>query len=107
MPGVDSNPVPPRPQLPLLGLVSIVSCAFMSTVSTTKAEKAIWNEAETTALIDHLVAHKAEAGDGRNFKNATYNSVLPTLLPLTTAGPMKTAKMCKTKWATVSGYLVY
>ena len=37
-----------------------------------KPEKAVWNELETTALIDYLVAHKAEAGDGGNFKGANF-----------------------------------
>jgi hypothetical protein len=41
-------------------------------MSGTKSEKAVWNDAETNILVDYLIEHKAEAGDGPNFKDMTY-----------------------------------
>ena len=45
-------------------LVSNFKTQSMSTVNTSasKAEKAIWNDEETTVLVNYLVEHKAEAG---------------------------------------------
>ena len=74
-------------------------------MSKTRAEKAVWNETETSALIDYLVQHKAEAGDGGNFKDATYNAAAEHITSLKTTGPAKSGKMCKTKWAAVSDLL--
>ena len=33
---------------------------------------AVWTSCEEAALVDFLVENKAEAGDGGNFKNATF-----------------------------------
>ncbi|KAG1719482.1 hypothetical protein EDB19DRAFT_1971916 [Suillus lakei] len=62
--------------------------------------KAQWNAQETDALLAHLFSNLSEAGDGNNFKAATYTSAAATLAAanLLTAGPPKTAKRCKTKW---------
>ncbi|KAG1753365.1 hypothetical protein EDB19DRAFT_1979111 [Suillus lakei] len=62
--------------------------------------KAQWNAQETDALLAHLFSNLSEAGDGNNFKAATYTSAAATLAAanLLTAGPPKTAKCCKTKW---------
>jgi hypothetical protein len=66
------------------------------------SEKAHWNTQEEAALIDYLLQHKAEAGDGGNFKSSGYNAAATHIAPLLTQGPVKTGKMCKMKWALVS-----
>jgi hypothetical protein len=71
-----------------------------------KTEKAIWNNTEITTFIDYLIAHKSEGGDGASFKSSTLIAALPVLVPLWTAGPIKTVTMCKGKWQTVNGNFI-
>jgi hypothetical protein len=71
-----------------------------------KTEKAIWNNTEITVFINYLIAHKYEAGDGASFKLSTFIAALPVLAPLQTVGPIKTVKMCKGKWQTVSSNFI-
>lgn len=66
-------------------------------MSKTRAEKAVWNESGTTALIDYLVENKAEARDGGNFKDVTYNAAAEHIMFYKTLRPAKSDKMCKTK----------
>jgi hypothetical protein len=44
--------------------------------TTSKAPRANWNDAEITALIDYLIKHIADVGDGGNFKKATFTGAL-------------------------------
>ncbi|KAG2365251.1 hypothetical protein BDR07DRAFT_1239081, partial [Suillus spraguei] len=62
--------------------------------------KAQWNSQETNALLAFLFSKLSEAGDGSNFKSQTFSSAASVLSQahLLTAGPLKTAKHCKTKW---------
>jgi hypothetical protein len=46
------------------------------------APSAIWTPAEETALVDFLVDNKAEAGDGGNFKKATFQRAANNIAPL-------------------------
>lgn len=64
--------------------------------------KASWNDAEILSLVDFLWEHRAEAGDGGSFKDAAFNAAADYISKHWTAGPSKTAKHCKTKWAGVS-----
>jgi hypothetical protein len=57
-----------------------------------------WVDAEVNALLDYLIEHKGEAGDGMNFKTATYRAALPHVAPHHVKGPVKTASMLKTKY---------
>jgi hypothetical protein len=66
----------------------------------TVAEKAVWNSAETTGLIDFLIEHRSE-GDGVNLKTSTFNAAAAAITPFWTVGPAKNGKMCKTKWSGV------
>lgn len=66
--------------------------------------KANWNDAETLALVNYLWEHRAEAGDGGTFKDATFNAAAAHIAREWTTGAVKTAKRCKTKWAGVSPY---
>jgi hypothetical protein len=70
--------------------------------TTSKAPRANWNNAEITALINYLVKHIAEVGDGENFKKATFTRALGAVGPHHSAGPQKTALMCKSKYQLVS-----
>lgn len=74
---------------------------LMATSSSGKLPKAQWNDAEVDALVDYLHDHKAEAGDGGNFKASTFNAAAAHIKPYLLHGPMKTGKMCRGKWTTV------
>jgi len=63
---------------------------------------AVWTSAEESAFVDFLVDHKAEAGDGGNFKTTTYQRVVGHLAPLRQRGAIKTVKACRNKWTAVS-----
>jgi hypothetical protein len=62
-----------------------------------------WFKPEEEAMISFLATHKAEAGDGFNFKETTWSKVAAHLKPLRTEGGVKTAKKCKEKWGRVRG----
>lgn len=66
------------------------------------APTAIWTLAEEAALLDFLVENKAEAGDGGNFKQATFQRAVESIKPLFKRGAAKTVKSCQNKWAAVS-----
>ncbi|KAG1746911.1 hypothetical protein EDB19DRAFT_1905737 [Suillus lakei] len=92
-------------QLVYSSVVAVVSICgqFTTVLMATEAPsepKAQWNAQETDALLAHLFSNLSEAGNGNNFKAATYTSAAATLAAanLLTAGPPKTAKCCKTKW---------
>lgn len=79
-------------------------CAHYTTVlmatSSEKLPKAHWNDAEVDALVDYLHDHKAEAGDGGNFKSNTLNAAATHIKQHLSQGTVKTGKMCKGKWTT-------
>jgi hypothetical protein len=78
---------------------------FVSLLISTMSQeegKANWNDAETLALVDFLWEHRAEAGDGRTFKDTTFNAAAEHIAKDWSTGATKTAKRCKTKWAAVS-----
>ncbi|KIK16369.1 hypothetical protein PISMIDRAFT_15853 [Pisolithus microcarpus 441] len=56
-----------------------------------------WSEADTITLLDLVVAHKASAGEGLNFK-ATFWNTAAAHLGNPSKGAPKTAKACKDKW---------
>jgi hypothetical protein len=96
MVGIDSVPKLPLQhcsKATFTGLITHFSKSISTTLpaTTSKAPRDNWNDAEITALIDYLIEHIAEVGDGGNFKKATF-----------TAGPPKTASMCKSKYQSVS-----
>jgi len=63
---------------------------------------AIWTPREEAALVDFLVENKAEAGDGGNFKNVTFQRAALSIAPLHERGALKTVKSCQNKYAAVS-----
>src|SRR5271170_133672 len=64
---------------------------------------ATWTDADESALLAFLLDHKAEAGDGANFKQTTWNEAAIKLGERPYKGGAKTANSCKNKWAKVSG----
>ena len=69
-----------------------------STPASSRGPSAQWNEVETAALLDYLVEHKSEIGDGGMFKMGTFNAAANAITEHHTLGPVKTGNMCKTKW---------
>jgi hypothetical protein len=80
-------------------------CAHYTTVlmatSSVQSAKARWSDSEVNALLDYLHEHKAEAGDGGNFKANTFNGAAARIKQHLSQGPTKTSKMCKGKWISV------
>lgn len=61
-----------------------------------------WTTAEELVFVDFLVANKAEAGDGSNFKAATFQKAANHLAHLLERGAAKNAKSCGNKYCAVS-----
>jgi hypothetical protein len=75
-----------------------------STEEHVKAEehaKADWTPEDIEAFIDFLIEHKAEAGDGANFKPSVWSGSASEMAKHTTKGAQKSAAACKSKWAEV------
>ena len=66
-----------------------------------------WSAANETAFVDFLIAHKAEAGDGLNFKPSVWTAAAEHMRPLTTKGGPKHAEKCKAKWGRVCHIYFY
>jgi hypothetical protein len=66
--------------------------------------RAIWTILEEEALISFLHKHKAEAGDGLNFKGATWTAAAEEMRQYTTKGGVKGASACRTKFTRVCTY---
>lgn len=64
-------------------------------------QRASWSIADETALILFLIEHKAEAGDGFNFKTTTFNAASLIVDAMRTKGATKTSRVCKNKWTQV------
>jgi hypothetical protein len=62
---------------------------------------ASWLASDEAALIVFLVARKAEAGDGFNFKNTIWKATALHMVAYTEKGDPKIASACKNKWARV------
>src|ERR1700690_1259701 len=85
----------------ITSLISRIAVILMATQAPpAEVARADWNDAETTALLAYLTAHRSE-GEGTNFKMQTYNAAAEKTAPFWTNGPAKTGKMCKTKWQSV------
>ena len=59
------------------------------------------SEANETTLVEFLITHKAEAGDGLNFKPSVWTAAAEHMWPLTMKGGPKHAEKCKAKWSRV------
>ena len=92
-----------RAQAAFITFIALVSqfSAHLSMTAREKGDRAIWTEEETGALLTYLIEHKAEAGDGANFKASTFSNAAKLLVPMKVKGGEKTADVCKRKWASV------
>ncbi|KAF8067521.1 hypothetical protein FPV67DRAFT_1416453 [Lyophyllum atratum] len=63
-------------------------------------EKAYWTDSDEKKLIEFLLEHKAQSGDGANYKAATWNAASQHMAdPAAERGAPKTANSCKNKWS--------
>lgn len=65
------------------------------------AVKASWTTADTHKLLEVLAAEKAAAGDGDNFKAASYQKASVELEKMRVSGAPKTWKVCRDKYRAV------
>ena len=63
--------------------------------------KAHWNDKETEAFLDYLIANKTLGQGNGSFKDPIYISAAEVISGLLSSGPAKTANTCKNKWAMV------
>ena len=75
----------------------VVDYYIHSQVSKLPNEKTSWNAKEVKALVHYLHTHHAEAGNGGNFKTATFNAAADHLAPFWTAGATKVGQSIKNK----------
>lgn len=66
------------------------------------ASRAVWTIPDEEALMEFLIEHKSEAGDGNNFKKALWTSAATHLNTIKTRGAPKTADSCRAKYKAVS-----
>ena len=72
---------------------------FMMSITTTSGpDRSIWTFEDEERLIQFLLDHHAEAGDGANFKSSVWNAAGEELSKHVTKGGPKTAASCKSKW---------
>jgi hypothetical protein len=83
-------------------LTTIMSAAVTGNELTDEKARCHWNDTETTHLVDYLWQHRAQAGDGGNFKTATFHAAAQHIAEFRTLGPVKTVKHLQSKWSTVS-----
>jgi hypothetical protein len=77
-------------------------------------ERAIWIPDDEEFMAMYLLEHKAEAGDGANFKNTTFAAVGKELdlrkesdgRPPEKKGGSKDVEACKSKWSRVRNSVV-
>ena len=87
----------------ITALTAHCATLLMSIQPTPKAQ---WNEQETNGLLDYLVTNKAQGEGAGNFKDTTFNGAAAAIALLLSAGPTKTMKHWKTKWAGVCHILL-
>ena len=63
--------------------------------------RASWSTEDEAELIQFLIEHVSEVGNGFNFKTVTFNAASLVLDPKKTKGAAKTGKVCKNKWMQV------
>ena len=66
-----------------------------------------WSDDDEFVLINFLLDHKAEAGDGGSFKANIWNAAAVEMLKHTMKGGPKIAGKCKVKYVAVHQCLVY
>lgn len=72
-----------------------------------KKARSIWLELEETELIKFLTKKKAEAGDGMNFKMATYKEAADMIAKYRAKGLAKDGAAVKRKWTAVCANMAF
>jgi hypothetical protein len=72
-----------------------------ATGSKVAKERAYWSADDEIFFATFLLEHKAEAGDGANFKNKTFADAGKELDARKKKGGSKTVDACKSKWSRV------
>jgi Myb/SANT-like DNA-binding domain len=65
------------------------------------SDRAVWTQEDETVLLAFLLEHKAEVGDGINFKQAVWTAAASEMAKRPHKGAAKSANSCKNKWAKV------
>ena len=70
----------------------------VTTSTSSQADRSIWTLEDESQLVSFLLDHRAEAGDGANFKMTVWNAAAEELSKHVTKGGPKTGASCKSKW---------
>jgi hypothetical protein len=60
-----------------------------------------WSEQDETILLQYLIDHKAEGGDGGNFKQPVWQGLVGELAKIPHKGADKNVTSCQNKWKKV------
>ena len=111
------NPMPHTllPQQFYIGItaITIICVQFLNLLMSVEPSysgsgtKAQWNDKETEALLDHLIDNKTLGQGNGNFKDQVFTSAAEAISDHLSSGPVKTSKICKTKWTTVTIILFF
>jgi hypothetical protein len=76
-------------------------------MSKTTKERARWTTEDETELLNFLIEHKSEAGDGLNFKKPTWTAAATHVNEIASSrgnsrGALKSSESCKAKYRAVS-----
>ena len=95
--------------LALIVIYAQLTTIFVMSSETPESNKsnANWNIDETNELVQYLWDHRAEAGDGGNFKSQTLTAAMQHITPYHSQGPVKDAKHVKRKWTAVSDQSIF
>ena len=67
-----------------------------------RGPRAHWADQDVRELVDFLLQHRAESGDGASFKKSTWQAAAQALGKKPPAkGVVKTAGACQSKWTKV------
>jgi len=86
---------------------SSASPPLVITGTSTAEQRCHWSDANELALINFLLNHKAEAGDGGSFKPNIWNAAAVEMLKHTAKGGTKVAGKCKAKYISVCTMFYY
>ena len=95
--------------LALIVIYAQLTTIFVMSSETPESNKsnANWNIDETNELVQYLWDHRAEAGDGGNFKSQTLTAAMQHITPYHSQGPVKDVKHVKRKWTAVSDQCIF
>jgi hypothetical protein len=66
-----------------------------------KRRRAVWSDQDERILLEYLIDHKAEAGDGCSFKQTTWQGVVKALEKVPSQGAPKDVNACTSKFKKV------